>query len=65
MEQWKLKISELREKGCGPTAIHDYLRLHEPGYTGSLSAVKRMCCRLKAETGPTESDVSIPVETAG
>ncbi len=33
VEQWKPKISELHEKGCGPTAIHDHLRLCEPDYT--------------------------------
>jgi len=64
VEQWKPRISELRGRGCGPTAIHDHLRLHEPDYNGSLSAVKRMCRRLKAEAGPRESEVSIPVETA-
>jgi len=63
VEQWKPKVSALREKGCGPTAIHDHLRLHEPDYSGSLSAIKRMCCRLRAEAGPKEQDVAIRVET--
>jgi len=63
VEPWKSKISALREKGCGPTAIHDHLRLHEPDYSGSLSAIKRMCCRLRAEAGPKELDVAIRVET--
>ncbi len=64
VQQWKPKISELRNKGCGPTAIHDHLRLCEPDYSGSLSAIKRMCRRLKAEAGPKEEDVAIRVETA-
>jgi transposase len=64
VEQWKPKIAKLRNKGCGPTAIHDYLRLQEPEYSGSLSAIKRMCRRLKAEAGPKEEDVAIRVETA-
>lgn len=63
VERWKPKVETLREKGCGPTAIHDHLRLHEPDYRGSLSAIKRMCCRLRAEAGPSEQDVVIPVET--
>lgn len=63
VEQWKPKVSALHRKGCGPTAIHDHLRLHEPDYVGSLSAVKRMCRRLKIEAGPKEEDVAIPVET--
>jgi transposase len=49
----------------GPTAIHDYLRLQQaPQYTGSLSAVKRLCARLDRERGPLATDVAIPVETA-
>jgi transposase len=64
VERWKPKISQLYEKGCGPTAIHDYLRLHEPDYSGSLSAIKRICRRLKAEAGPRAEDVAIRVETA-
>ena len=43
VERWRPKISELRKKGCGPTAIHDHLRLDELDYSGSLSAVKRVC----------------------
>jgi transposase len=65
IEQWRSKIDELRRKGVGPTAIHDYLRLHhESQYSGSLSAVKRLCRRLDRESGPAPTDVAIPVETA-
>jgi hypothetical protein len=63
VQEWRPKISELHDKGCGPTAIHDHLRLHEPDDSGSLSAVKRMCRRLKAEAGPMAEDVAIGVET--
>lgn len=63
VERWKPKISKLREAECGPKAIHDYLRLHEPDYDGHLSAVKRMCRRLDREAGPKETDVAIRVET--
>ena len=63
VESWIEKISELRP-GAGPTAIHDYLRLNEPDYTGSLSAVKRICLRLERERGPLPTDVAIPVVTA-
>jgi transposase len=52
-----------RDKGAGPTAIHDWLRLNEPEYQGGLSAVKRMCQRLDREEGPKATDVAIPVET--
>lgn len=63
VDRWRCSIEKLRAKGAGPTAIHDYLRLHEPDYDGSLSAVKRLCLRMKREQGPTEEDVAIPVET--
>jgi transposase len=64
VEKWKDKIDELRlEKGAGPTSIHDYLRLHESDYHGTLSAIKRMCLRLEQERGPKATDVAIPVIT--
>lgn len=62
--RWEAKIAELVAKGATPTPIHDYLRLHEPDYTGSLSAVKRMCARLKKDAAPTGADIAIPVDTA-
>jgi hypothetical protein len=61
---WMTDVARLREKGAGPTAIHDWLRLHAPEYDGSLSAVKRLCRRLDLEAGPKPTDVAIPVETA-
>lgn len=65
IEQWQPVIAQQRKNGVGPTAIHDYLRLqHEAQYTGSLSAVKRLCRRLDREAGPAPTDVAIPVDTA-
>jgi transposase len=64
VEPWKAKIASLlHEKGAGPTSIHDWLRLNQPGYDGSLSAVKRLCLRLEREAGPKPTDVAIPVIT--
>jgi transposase len=64
VERWREEIARLRsEKGAGPTAIHDWLRLHEPEYEGNLSSVKRICTRLGREEGPKATDVAIPVET--
>ena len=63
MEIWRSRIVSPRERGAGPTAIHDHLGLVHPDYTGSLSAVKRLCARLSALVGPSEDDVAIPVET--
>lgn len=65
VDPWRDSIERLkRAKGAGPTAIHDWLRLNEDDYEGSLSAVKRMCQRLDREAGPKATDVAIPVETA-
>ena len=62
--KWKDVITRLRDKGAGPKAIHDWLRLHEPDYTGGLSSIKRMCRTLDLERGPRAIDVAIPVDTA-
>lgn len=65
VERWRDVIARLhRDKRAGPTAIHDWLRLNEPEYRGSLSAVKRMCQRLDRDEGPKATDVAIPVQTA-
>ena len=62
--RWEATITKLLDKGATPTPIHDHLRLHEPDYTGSLSAVKRMCARLKKDNDePDASKVAIPVDT--
>ena len=64
VEMWRDEIVRLREGEAGPTAIHDFLRLQQPDYQGTLSAVKRLCQRLDRERGPRPTDVAIPVETA-
>jgi len=64
VEHWRLRIEELLDQGATPTPIHDWLRLHEPDYAGSLSAVKRLCLRIARERGPKAEDVAIRVETA-
>jgi transposase len=61
---WQGDVERLRDKGAGPTAIHDWLRLYGSDYEGSLSAIKRLCRRLDREAGPKPTDVAIPVETA-
>ena len=55
-------IKELLEGGAGPTAIYDRLK-GEDGFTGSLSAVKRLCARLTKVKGVRAEEVAIPVET--
>jgi transposase len=63
-ERWREDIDVQRRRGAQPTAIHDWLRLNAPGYTGSVSAVRRLCRRLDRERGPVAEDVVIRVETA-
>lgn len=64
VESFKDEIVRLRKKGAGPTAIHDHLRVNVATYSGSLSAIKRLCLRLERAEGPQAVDVAIPVETA-
>ena len=64
VEPWQEAIEELWKRRVGPTAIHDHLRVNVAGYTGSLSAVKRLCLRLERASGPRAVDVAIPVVTA-
>lgn len=64
VEPYKDDIAKMLERGAHPTAIWDRLRLEQSDFTGSLSAVKRMCLRLKAERGPRPEDVVLRVETA-
>ena len=64
IERWRDMITKLRECGAGRFAIYDWLRLHEPDFEGSPSAVKRMCAGLTRAEGPKPTDVAIPVESA-
>jgi transposase len=66
LEDWLGKIEELWKKGVGPRAIYDTLRLEDEQFRESratLSAVKRVCLRLKRARGIQPEDVAIPVET--
>lgn len=60
---WEPLIEKLLERGAKPTAIYDYLRTHDSDFSGSLSAVKRLCRRLTKDAGPKATDVAIPVDT--
>lgn len=62
-EPWRPRIEALLRKGAGPQAIHDRLRLEDPDFSASLSAVKRLCLRLRQECGIRPEDVAIRVET--
>lgn len=64
IEPWSDFVQEKLAAGLGPTAIHGQLRERFPAFQGSLSAVKRLCKRLRAAKGPSDADVAIPVHTA-
>ena len=66
LETWLPKITELAQKGLGPRAIYDRLRLGDESFVtskASLSGVKRVCRRLKKARSVRPEDVAIPVET--
>ena len=48
IESWREPIGKLIDKGCGPRAIYDRLRVEDAAFDGSLGAVKRLvasrCC---------------------
>ncbi len=66
LEPWLGRIEEAWKKGAGPRAIYDELRLDDEGFVearATLSAVKRVCARLKRARGVQPEDVAILVET--
>jgi hypothetical protein len=60
---WRDTIACMAERGAGPKAIFDALRLQDAAFPGSLSAVKRLCLRLAQVRGVRPEDVVIPVST--
>src|SRR4051812_46457278 len=64
LEEYRAVIESLIDKGLGPRAIYDRLRLEHPGFGGSHSAVKRLFRTLRRARGVQPEDVAIPVETA-
>jgi len=64
VSKWKEEIHRMYEKGSGPKAIFDYLRLEHKDFDGSLWAIRRVCRRLEKSRPITSDEVVIPVETA-
>jgi hypothetical protein len=58
------EIERQRLKGAQPKPIHDWLRLTQPDYQGSLAAVKRLVRRLAGGQARSGRCVAIRVETA-
>lgn len=63
VEPWRVRIEAMVARGAAPRSIRDYLRLSDPDFVCSESAVKRFVARLRREVGITAADVVIPVET--
>lgn len=63
VEPWFESIEKWLHLGARPKAIHDRLKREESDYTGSLSAVKRACLRIKRAQGVQPQDVAIVVHT--
>jgi len=63
LDSYSEQIGKMRDDGAGPRAIHDRLRLDDPDFQASYSAMKRFCRRLDREEGVKPEDVAIPVET--
>ena len=61
---WSDRVEALLEKGAGPQAIFDCLKLEDDKFKGSLSAVKRLCRRLRGTLPVKAEDVVISVQTA-
>lgn len=62
--RWEDTIEAMLRRGAGPRAIYDCLRLRDADFKDvSLSAVKRLCVRMRKQRGIEEADVAIPVET--
>ncbi|HYD50116.1 MAG TPA: hypothetical protein VEB21_17285 [Terriglobales bacterium] len=64
VERWAEQVTGLLAKGARPKAIYDYLRLEVEGFSGSHSAIKRLCRRLAKAKGIEAKDVVIPVISA-
>jgi transposase len=63
IEAYRALIESLALKGAGPQAIHDRLRQEHSEFTGSVSAVKRLCRSIRRERGVRAEDIAIPLET--
>jgi transposase len=63
IEAYRALVESLVLKGVGPHAIHDRIRQDHPEFTGSVSAVKRLCQSVRRARGVRPEDVAIPLET--
>lgn len=60
VEPWLAHVEEMVARGAKPKAIFDCLRLEVEGFSGSLSAIKRLWRRLREAKPIAPEDVVIP-----
>jgi transposase len=63
IERWREPVKQLRQKGVGPRAIYERLKMEDSTFSGSYPQVKRLCRALRRSAGVRAEDVAIPVET--
>jgi transposase len=63
LDRWVEQVKTLADRGLGPRAIYDRLRLDHADFDGSYWATKRLVKRLEVARGVRAEDVAIPVET--
>ena len=61
--KWTDQVQKMLDGGGEATAIYDRLRLEDQEFDGSLSAIKRLCLKLKRAKGIDPNEVAIPVDT--
>ena len=62
VSRWRPEIEELHRGGARPRAIYDWLKREKRlDFSGSYSAVKRLCRGLSKSAGPKPTDVAIPI----
>jgi len=64
VERWSESVQAMMRKQATPKAIYDCLRLEEPEFAGSLSAIKRLYARLRGGQPVEATDIAIPVVSA-
>jgi transposase len=63
IDSYRSLVAPLAKQGVGAQAIYDRLRQEHADFTGSLSAVKRLCRSVLREHGVRAEDVAIRLET--
>jgi transposase len=63
VQAWLPRIAELARTPMKPRAIYDRLRLEDPDFSGTYTAVRRAWRAWKKARGVMPEDVAIPVET--